>query len=245
MTEPLIYPKAVWRPVPSHGGPMVAQLGLVEHITTNDFSPYNFFADPNDQASSDYWIAADGLVEQYVDARMRAWAEAAGNGRWNSAEVSGKPGTLKTPAQCEALADLLAWGHLHPDLKWPLVPSDSPDTPGVGWHGMGGQAWGGHLYCPGDQRVEQTRRIVIPRALQLAGVTPPPAPTPQEEEDVKYLIKKAGDPKVYVTDLITRRHVRDQADEGILTRIGHGKAIDPNVYTVPDGFVEAIREVSP
>lgn len=177
MSGPLLYPKAVWRPVPSHGGPMTEQRGLVEHVTTNDFSPYGFFSNPANQASSTWWISPDGTCEQYLDARNRAWAEASGNGTWCSVEMAGKEGTLKTPAQCETLADLLAWGHLEPELGWLLTPSDSPDVHGVGWHGMGGSAWGGHVYCPGHQRVDQTRHTVIPRARQIAGLDQ----TPQED----------------------------------------------------------------
>jgi hypothetical protein len=160
VTEPLLYPKAVWRPITSHGGLLVADRGVVEHITTNHFSPYGFFSNPLNSASSHFWISDEGLVEQYIDLRMKSWAQAGGNSHWVSVEISGSTGSLKTDAQCSAFAALLAWGHLHPELKWPLDAVDSPEGMGVGWHGMGAPSWG-HAFCPGAQRVAQTTDVPL------------------------------------------------------------------------------------
>lgn len=172
----LIYPAARYRPISSHGAPMTRQDGLIEHITTNDFDPFGFFANTSNEASSTWWISGAGLVEQYFSADLRPWTQAAGNPTWCSVELSGRTGTLKTPAQVEALAHLLAWGSLHPALRWKLTPTDSPSIPGFGWHGMGGAAWGGHPDCPGRQRIAQ-RGTVLARANVLAHPKPAPPPS--------------------------------------------------------------------
>ena len=167
------YPGSTSRPVPSHGGPASSHMGLVVHITTNDFDPYGFFSNPANQASSNYWVAADGAVSEYVDPDLSAWAQANGNGSFVSVETSGKTGTPMTDAQVTAVAALYAWGHA--TYGWPLQLTSSPSTPGLGWHGMGGAAWGGHPDCPGDARRAQLP-LVLARAIN-------PAVTPGDDMD--------------------------------------------------------------
>ena len=167
------YPGSTSRPVFSHGGPASSHMGLVVHITTNDFDPYGFFNNPNNQASSNYWVAADGAVSEYVDPDLSAWAQANGNGSFVSVETSGKPGTPMTDAQVTAVAALYAWGHA--TYGWPLQLTNSPNTPGLGWHGMGGAAWGGHFDCCGD-----ARRAQLPTVLARATN---PAVTPGDDMD--------------------------------------------------------------
>jgi peptidoglycan hydrolase-like protein with peptidoglycan-binding domain len=173
----ILYPPARWLPIASHGGPVTARRGLVEHITTNDASPYGFFANPANQASSHLWIASDGSVQQYVSLDLASWAQAGGNYGWTSVEISGKPGTFKTPAQVEALARLFAWGHTHPSLLWPVMMTSDPNGAGLGWHGMGGIAWGNHPDCPGNARRSQTP-AVLARARQLLAPPAPPQHVP-------------------------------------------------------------------
>ena len=162
------YPGSTSRPVSSHGGPASSHMGLVVHITTNDYDPYGFFSNPANQASSNYWVAADGAVSEYVNPDLSAWAQANGNGSFVSVEVSGKVGTPMTDAQVTAVAALYAWGHA--TYGWPLQLTNSPGTSGLGWHGMGGAGWGGHSSCPGPVRVAQLplvlARAVAPIALE-------------------------------------------------------------------------------
>lgn len=178
----LLYPPAVWRPVPSHGGPLTSHHGLVEHITTDPdtASPYGYFSDPAHQASSHLWIAGDGHVEQFIDLELASWAQAGGNYGWISVEVGGLTGSAKTPAQVEALARLWAW--MHSTLGTPLQLTDDPAGYGLGWHGMGGSAWGGHTACPGTARLAQ-RPQVLGRALALTSASHSTTPTPSSEDD--------------------------------------------------------------
>lgn len=175
----LICPFASYLPIDSHGGPMSNNRGLVEHITTNDYDPRGYFANPANQASSHFWISLTGGLEQYFDLGLRSWAQAGGNDDWASCEIAGKVGTLKNAAQVETLAMLFTWGHRV--AGWPIQASDDPSRGGLGWHGMGGSNWGGHTSCPGPQRVAQ-RGNVLARVRQLAGVVPgaptPPPPPP-------------------------------------------------------------------
>lgn len=166
-------PFAIWQPVPSHSGPLTAQLGAVMHVTTNHGDPYNYFDDPNHAASSHFWIADDGSLKQYVDTDFASWAQAGGNHEYVSVETSGTPDQPMTSQQVATFAELYHWGHHQ--HGWPYQLADTPGTSGLGWHGMGGAAWGGHFDCPGDLRKAQ-RGQVIDRASQLDQL--PPAPPP-------------------------------------------------------------------
>ena len=173
------YPGSTARPVSSHGGPASSHMGLVVHITTNDYDPYGFFSNPANQASSNYWVAADGAVSEYVNPDLSAWAQANGNGSFVSVEVSGKVGTPMTDAQVTAVAALYAWGHA--TYGWPLQLTNSPGTSGLGYHSMGGAAWGGHSSCPGPVRVAQLP-LVLARAV---------APIAPEDIDM-YTLEQIG-----------------------------------------------------
>ncbi len=153
-----ICPLAAWRPVQNHGGNMAAHLGLILHVQEGLGSLQGWFNNPNSQVSSTFWVAKGGALEQYVDADWNAWAQAAGNGQYNSAETEGFHGEALTDAQIQTLAKLYAWGqHVY---GWPLQLADSPGQAGFGWHGMGGNLWGGHFDCPGDQRRGQRKQIL-------------------------------------------------------------------------------------
>lgn len=170
-------PAARQEPVPSHGGAMSAHLGLILHVTTNHFDPGPYFSDPSHQASSTWWISDQGALYEYVDADLRAWAQADGNSTYNSVETSGTPDQPLTPAQVETCAQLYAWGARQ--FGWPLQLAEQPGERGFGWHGMGGQAWGGHFSCPGDPRKAQRHGILERAAAIMAHNEPakPPATT--------------------------------------------------------------------
>lgn len=162
----VVVPFAKWRPVPSHSGRMNAHVGLVLHVQVGNNSCYSEFDFPANKASSTWWVAKDGTLEQYVDADDAAWAEAAGNFTYDSVETEGEPNEKLTDAQVDTLARLYAWGH--DTYGWPFLPADAPGQRGLGWHGMGGKAWGGHDHCPGDLRKAQ-RAFILERAQELAG----------------------------------------------------------------------------
>ena len=146
-------------------GPM---LGLVMHtMAGNSPGSVAWFNNPAAQASAHFCIAQDGSIVQMgpIGKGWIAWAEAAGNGSWYSAEHAdnGNPANPLTQAQITASAQLLEC--LSAFAGFPLQVSDSPTVKGYGYHGMGGQAWGGHENCPGEVRKAQRGEIV---ALAMA-----------------------------------------------------------------------------
>ena len=172
-----IMPGVNWRPVPSHGGAMVAHQGLVLHVQVGNNSCYGEFANPANEASSTWWVSKTGVIEQYVDADIAAWAEAAGNSRWDSVETEGEPTEALTQAQILSLARIFVYGHQQ--YGWPLQKAETPSGTGFGWHGMGGTAWGGHFGCPGDLRKSQRDAIIYIAGLVLnPGAAPKPTPPP-------------------------------------------------------------------
>jgi hypothetical protein len=176
----MICPFAVQKPVSAHGGPIAAVLGVVEHVTAGEGDPYNEFANPANQVSSHFGIGngqggmADGLIEQYVDTAFDSWAQSAGNSTYLSVETEGVPGDPLTPAQVASFGRIMAWAAQNYGV--PLVVTDTPGQRGLIGHGDGGQAWGGHLGCPGPARLAQR-----PAILNAAGAVPVPPPVTNSE----------------------------------------------------------------
>ena len=149
--------------------------GLVVHIMQGTLEgSRSWFNNPDASASSHFGTSRDGQLEQWVDTKDRAWAQAAGNKTWLSIENGGKAPDSLTTVQLEKVAQTFAW--VVRTYKVPYQVSNSPDVKGLGWHGMGGAAWGGHTGCPGDHIKAQLQSIVD-RAKVINGVDKPkPAP---------------------------------------------------------------------
>lgn len=200
--SPTRYPGAVWKPLAtgnySIGGVVRPPRGMVLHIAegTSIDGVWNW-QNGQHQVSSYFIVAKDGTVWQAVDLANKAWTQAAGNAEWIGVENCGFHTDPLTPAQVEANAGILAW--LHTNHAVPLQPTDDPTNGrGLGWHGMGGTAWGGHFGCPGDQ-IKSQRALILDRARILSGSPTPhpnPSPSPTEQDDLMLLVK--GDqPAVY------------------------------------------------
>jgi N-acetyl-anhydromuramyl-L-alanine amidase AmpD len=108
----------------------------------------SWFHNPTAQVSSHFGVGKDGRTYQWVDTDDAAWAEAAGNSSWISIECEGQPGDSLTDTQLNSVSRLVSWAHQIEGF--PLQITDSPVVSGLGWHGMGGAAWGDHPDCPGD-----------------------------------------------------------------------------------------------
>ncbi|MER6031021.1 N-acetylmuramoyl-L-alanine amidase [Streptomyces sp. NPDC001851] len=162
-------PGAVWRPVVNaHKNGVLERRGLVLHVQAGTNSPFGFFNNPAKQVSSDFWVSTMGRIEQYVETGVDyAFAQHLGNPYYASVETEGHPDTPLTPAQVEGVAHIYAWGNS--TFGWPLHVVDSTTQPGLTWHGVGGDAWGGHPHCPGDKRKAQRGRI-IDRATEILGL---------------------------------------------------------------------------
>ncbi|MDX3759356.1 peptidoglycan-binding protein [Streptomyces sp. AK02-04a] len=157
---------------------MVEVRGLVLHIQQGtEAGSESWFKNPASQASSHFTNPKTGGLRQLVDTKDRAWAEAAGNAHWVSVENEGFVPDALTASQVENAAQLLAW--LHKTYQVPLQSTDDPNGKGLGWHGMGGAAWGGHTGCPGDA-IKAQRPAIIARAKAILGIVPV-KPSPKYE----------------------------------------------------------------
>jgi hypothetical protein len=110
-----------------------------------------------------------GPLEQFVDTDDQAWAQGTGNREWISVENEGYTGNTLTPGQLNNLAQLMIW--LNQTEQIPFQLADNPAGFGIGYHAMGGAAWGGHLDCPGDPIIAQRQQIIV-LANQILAMVP-------------------------------------------------------------------------
>jgi hypothetical protein len=142
--------------------------GLVLHVQAGNGLLTGWFDNPESRASSTWQALKKGDLYQFGDPdHDRMWAQADGNYSWASVETEGYPNEPLNAAQIDAVARIYAAGHLNEG--WPFRLAEKPTDRGLGWHGMGGTAWGGHTSCPGDIRKAQ-RADILARAQQL--ITP-------------------------------------------------------------------------
>ena len=163
-------------------------MGLVLH-TENGYEQGTIatFNNPASQASAFFAVGLDGVIHQFgpVGKDWMAWAQADGNPHWYSVEDAdnwpGAPPITRpfSAEQVTALAQLLEL--LSRFAGFPLQVTDSVDNKGLGVHAMGGQAWGGHPYCPGAVRTGQRPEIVALAREIRVGVAPAPPPPPELE----------------------------------------------------------------
>src|SRR5215469_174851 len=99
----------VYKPVVNHGGNISGPIGIVVHVQEGNGSLYGWFNNPSSDASSHYWVAKSGVIEQYVDTKLQAWAQSAGNADYLSVETEGYVTEAFTSAQSASLKELLQW----------------------------------------------------------------------------------------------------------------------------------------
>lgn len=138
------------------------------------------FMNPAAQVSAFFSISTSGAIHQYlpVGHGYCAWTQAAGNQAWRGIECEDftHPSLPLTPAQVIAFAQILEACSAYDGF--PLQVTDDVNGTGLGWHGMGGQDWGGHLSCPGDVRKAQRPQIIALAMAIRSGAAPAPAPKP-------------------------------------------------------------------
>ncbi|MFE9256513.1 peptidoglycan-binding protein [Streptomyces sp. NPDC006879] len=160
---------AKWRPIPRNytKGGQKSVRGVVIHIMDGTLAGTDsWFRNSAARASSHFGTGRNGDLYQWVDTADRAWAQAGGNTDWLSIENEGRGGDSLTSAQLDRCAEVLAWAHKVYGV--PLSLTVSTTGRGLGYHGMGGSAWGGHPNCPGSKVIAQLPEIVK-RAKALAG----------------------------------------------------------------------------
>lgn len=165
-------------------------LGLILHVQAGNNALSGWFNNPAASASSTWWAGKAGGREQYGDPDCdKFWAQSAGNSTYHSVETEGYPSEPLTSAQIDSCATIYAWGHLR--YGWPLKLAEKPGESGLGWHGMGGSAWGGHTGCPGDIRKAQ-RKDILRRAQELLAPSAPQGDelSAQDVADIKDYVGK-------------------------------------------------------
>lgn len=151
---------ATWRgPSPNQGGAMTAHRGVVLHIAEGSYlGTVSWCLNPRAEVSAHFVVAKDGSVSQLVDTATQSWCQVAGNSEWLSIENEGHAGDSLTSQQVEACSRILA--RAHREYGIPLKIANSPSDRGLGHHGMGGAAWGGHTGCPGNRIIAQKSEII-------------------------------------------------------------------------------------
>lgn len=184
-----IWNKASWQGPPdsNYSGPMSEFRGLVWHIAEGSYwGTIGWQQNPVSDVSSHFVIGLnEGEIAQMLDTTQTAWTQAAGNGHWVSVEFAGFATGQLTPAQFEAAAQLYAW--LVQVHNIPVQLAESPSGQGLGWHGMGGVAWGNHPGCPGPANVA-LRPSNLGRVAQILGHVP----TTEESDMPAVMIQDAS-----------------------------------------------------
>ncbi|MGY5127264.1 peptidoglycan-binding protein [Streptomyces nigrescens] len=222
-------PGAQWRPVPNcTKGGQEAVYGVVLHIMQGTlWGSDSWFRNPSAQASSHFGVGKDGTILQWVDTSDRAWAQAGGNRTWISIEHEGKSGDSLTAAQIAADGKILAWAHKTHGVK--LQSTDSVTGRGLGWHGMGGSAWGGHTACPGTPIKNQRDEI-----LKAAGASGGGSSDSGSRSTTTYTVKKgdtlssiAAKYKTTVAKLVSLNGLKDPNKLSVGQRLKVSGATSP------------------
>lgn len=164
-----IYPRAKYRPLNQFSTRgVMPRVGIILHVNdSNGPSLFNWIAGDNNMSC--HWQIPKNSkypVEQYVDTNNGAWCQEKGNRTYLSVETEGYPNEPLSPYQLDELARLMVW--LHATHGIPLVVAETVGMPGLGWHGMGGAAWGDHPGCPGELRKAQ-RTTILDNARRIIG----------------------------------------------------------------------------
>jgi hypothetical protein len=148
--------------------------GLVLHIMDGtEAGTEAWFKNRAAKASSHFLNPRSGNLRQLIDTADRSWAQADGNSNWISVENEGRGGNSLTDSQIANLGSLFQW--ISRAYNVPIQSTDDPNGRGLGWHGMGGRAWGNHPDCPGVAVLAQRGRILaLASGHPSSGLTPFP-----------------------------------------------------------------------
>lgn len=155
---------------PNHGTGFGTGRGVVLHTEQGfEAGTVDTFMNPANKVSAFFSIAQSGACHQYVPVGkgLTAWSQAAGNESFRGVETEDKthPSTPLTQAQITAFAQILEACSAFDGF--PLQVTDDPvNGHGLITHSAGGQAWGGHLQCPGSVRAAQ-RPVIVALAMSI------------------------------------------------------------------------------
>lgn len=170
MTE-LWIPGAIRKPLPINPArdPIIVPAGAVFHVAVfRGDSLFDMYRNRDDGIESTGYIRFDGTIEQYRPVNVECDAQLAGNS-WHdngvrrgltSWETAGMGPGEWTPAQLASIQRIVRWHHA--EHGSPLRVNPGPTSSGFGYHRLF-RAWNPNAHsCPGDDRVKQWNRIIVP-----------------------------------------------------------------------------------
>ena len=162
---------------PNHGTGFGTGRGVVLHTEAGfEAGTVETFMNGANEVSAFFSIAQDGSCHQYlpVGKGFTAFSQAGGNEAWRGIEDEDRthPSVPLTPAQITTFAQIFE--ALSEFDGFPLKITDDVNGQGLILHSDGGQAWGGHLQCPGPVRAAQRGQIVALAMSIRQGAAPAP-----------------------------------------------------------------------
>lgn len=154
-------------------------------------------------------------------------AESPGDGTWTPEQRRAYP--ILMAALCDGLnttADMVC-GH----REWALPHGRKVDPTGIDMPLMRQQV--AHLLTVGPVGV-----VLPPHPPKPSPPAPPPVPV--QEDDMQALIKTATDPRTYITDGVSKRWVRNQAELAVLI---NARLVERKVLEVPADVLAAIPTI--
>jgi len=193
------YPSATWKPITGTSRTAVQKDILCLHTAVgyltstwayfnrSDVGVYSHFV-VGGPWGTDAGKGLDGVVWQLADTDYRAAANLNGNYRIISVETAdnaARPIQPWTPAQCEALSQLMADANRLDGSPLVAIPDSKPGRRGIAWHRLGCDPYrvdGGELWssspgkdCPTQARIDQIPGLIARARAIVSG---------QPEEDV-------------------------------------------------------------
>jgi len=206
------YPGAAYRQLVGKSTTVLVPRIINLHTMVGTLAGTESYFTPSGRPYSHFGTSGGGEVRQWQNLAYRAASDLDGNSISISVENEDKSSWFPpwsgsdvprfTPAQAEAIAQLLKW--LCPRFGIPpvLLGDSLPGRVGPSYHRLGINPWrvqGGILYssaygkvCPGDRRIAQLANEIMPRVRALLGQTPPPPKPPLQEDVDMYLLFHPG-----------------------------------------------------
>lgn len=198
-----IMPGAVWRPIPVSSSRARRQKGrgVCLHVAVSESSSlFNYFSTA--EVDSHFYVAKSGVIEQYVDADLVAYANLNGNYSLISVETQGGVTNIEgeswTIAQVASLAKIAKWAHDTEGVPLQVMPNSLPTSRGVGYHRLGVDPYrvpGGELWssaygksCPGTAKIAQVTAVV--KAASSAVPTPSGDDVPLTDAEIEKIAQR-------------------------------------------------------
>lgn len=142
-------------------------LGVVAHVNQSVGDLADFFT-RSLNVCPNFQVYLDGSIDQYLPLDWQPWCQSDGNRQYAAIESEGYNTDPWTDAQLNSIGRIL--GAYRDQLGMTMLVANQPGQPGLGWHGMGGAAWGNHPDCPGlPRRAQLMAALVNAQTLHPSG----------------------------------------------------------------------------